>query len=100
MGFKGILRRITCGIWVPQSDFLLQFICNLFTFLLLSPIFSFISCLNLNGSRCVHRILEQMNKLCYSTIIVRDFLLEWEFVHGWEVGDWVSWRKQRQQVWR
>ena len=92
--FEGIPHGGIYCIWIPESNFLLQLVSNLFSFLSFSSLSSFFS--SLHSYRCwgVNRIFEQMDIVSNALVVVGLFLLMWKFVHRRHVGDRVTGGKQ------
>ena len=84
------------SIWIPDGNLLLQLVRDLFRLLLLSPLPPLLPCLDLDRSRSVHRILEQVNILGDPLVVVGLLLLMRKFVHRGQVGDRIPRGKQRQ----
>merc|ERR1719206_1699357 len=75
--FEGIPHGGIYCIGIPESNFLLQLVSNLFSFLFFSSFSSFFSGLHTHRSWGVHRILKKMNIVRNTLIIVGLFLLVW-----------------------
>merc|ERR1719206_1145281 len=75
--FEGIPHGGIYCIRIPESNFLLQLIGNLFSFLFFSSFSSFFSGLHTHRSWGVHRILKKMNIVRNTLIVVGLFLLVW-----------------------